>query len=978
MQDGLQKGHLQARPHPTLVSEKWYVASLKPVLARWVLLLLRSPTRAAAALAGAAYAGNLGDLDDSLVLHYLIGEGEDRKRAAQAVDSCCSDDQAKLLNLYHSWLTHMLPFALSRVDRVAYGLLSPADLERAARRHADAEGSVVTEKHLEAVPLARRLLAVPFVGKDRPSDASEFSHPDVLIGLTTLAVFHEGLRYGDVLWLLHDLQRDFRRETGPIKKRKSFKRYARYVQLAGGRMRGLKTSKSRLLDIEDNRPEVWPVHFLDLQDDSQVRPVYELLRSSKAAGRDYLWRRSFPETLALRPSKLAASGQELGGEAIFDVRIGFSGTPNDLVPAELGVCVYEKATDGRINRVLADSDVVSKYLVQPGWTPKKLLEIIATSEEFLALIDCGALVTGLSNREVAEYLITTGLKHVDGVLFYDEEDVACICSRSDGGGTKVTDALTANLKPGRRFTFYDHAHCTGLDVKQRVDCVAALTVSKDTTLRDAAQAAFRLRRLGAGQRCRLFLIPQIANCVSEATKAPLSDVRKDIDAGWSQKGLVRVLSWLAVNQIRRERVNFFVLAEQNVQNVARKVAHATLISSSNNVGVAGDQESRLRGCLDVFRTRVDFTVENAVPTPRPTSERIAQTIEDHADLMNSASDFGTAQRMLQQVAAAESASRAKNQQAWAFEAVQEEEAEEEEEQEQEQEQEQERRQEEEVIVDELAKRDAPEPQSYVRDDEAPVPWGLETLKRPIDQRHPFYALSEFGVYRRSYLQSKPPRVNFTPDLRVSPNYFRPAWRQSAPRRLKNVTVVLEWDPNDQGTIVDEAAADLALANGQSVRSLSDTARGSLRRAFDYVSEATTFREEGSARRQKQAQEARNAENAFAAETGGSQVLAFTSSETDLKKLDEVDQERSQHLLACANVRETSDRDASSPELFADAFQRLALRRADQGGGASYVVLSLAEAEHMRGALHASFRGNASLPARTALRIVGSWDGSDAY
>ena len=124
-------------------------------------------------------------------------------------------------------------------------------------------------------------------------------------------------------------------------------------------MRGLKTSKSRLLDIEDNRPEVWPVHFLDLQDDSQVRPVYELLRSSKAAGRDYLWRRSFPETLALRPSKLAASGQELGGEAIFDVRIGFSGTPNDLVPAELGVCVYEKATDGRINRVLADSDVVS-------------------------------------------------------------------------------------------------------------------------------------------------------------------------------------------------------------------------------------------------------------------------------------------------------------------------------------------------------------------------------------------------------------------------------------------------------------------------------------------------------------------------------------------------------------------------------------------------------------------------------------------
>ena len=980
VQGGLAKGHLQARPHPTLVSEKWYVMELRPVLARWVLLLLRSPTRAAAALAGAAYAGNLGELDDSLVLAYLTGEGEDRKRAALAVDACCSDDQAKLLNLYHSWLTHMLPFSLGRVDRVAYGLLSPADLERAARRHADAEGSMVTAKHLEAVPLARRLLAVPFVGKDRPSDASEFSHPDVLIGLTTLAIFHEGLRYGDVLWLLHDLQRDFRRETGPIKKRKSFKRYARYVQLAGGRIRGLKTAKSRLVDTEDVRPEVWPVHFLDLEDDSQVRPVYLLLRRLKTVGRDYLWRRSFPETLALRPSKLAASGQELGGEAIFDVRIGFSGTPNDLVPAELGVCVYEKATDGRINRVLADSEVVSKYLVPPGWTPKKLLEVIATSDEFLALIDCGALVTGLSNREVAECLLTCApdaLSHVQGVLFYDEEDNACICTRADGGGTRVQSALTANLKPHQRFTFYDHAHCTGLDVKQRVDCVAALTVSKDTTLRDAAQAAFRLRRLGAGQRCRLFLIPQIANCVSEATLTNIDVVRKDLamDAKWASSGLTRVLSWLAVNQIRRERVNFFVLAEQNVQNVCRKVAHITLVERSTEVGVTGEGEARLRGCLDVFRTRVDFTVENAVPTPEPTSERIAQTIEDHADLMQAASDFGTAQRMLQQVAAAESASRAKNQQAWAFEAVQEEEAEEEEEQEQEQEQEQERRQEEEVIVDELVKRDKPEAQRYVRDDEAPVPWSLETLKQPLSSKHPFYALSEFGVYRRSYLQSKPPKVHFTPDLRVSPNYFKPAWRASAPRRLKNVTVVLEWDPNDQGTVIDEAAADLALANGQSVRSLSAAARASLRRAFDYVSEATTFADEGNARRLKQNREAREAENAFAADTGGTQVLAFSASTSDLEKLDRVDAERSSHLLACANVRDTSSKDASTPDTFADAFQRLALRRADQGGGASYVVLSLAEAEHVRGALHASFRGNAKVPARAALRIVGSWDGS---
>ena len=48
------------------------------------------------------------------------------------------------------------------------------------------------------VPTSRRLLAVPFLGKDTPSLASEFSHPDVLISLTILAYSHEGLRDTDV------------------------------------------------------------------------------------------------------------------------------------------------------------------------------------------------------------------------------------------------------------------------------------------------------------------------------------------------------------------------------------------------------------------------------------------------------------------------------------------------------------------------------------------------------------------------------------------------------------------------------------------------------------------------------------------------------------------------------------------------------------------------------------------------------------
>ena len=37
------------------------------------------------------------------------------------------------------------------------------------------------------MPLSRLKLAIPFEGKDVPSRASEFAHPDVIIGLSILA-----------------------------------------------------------------------------------------------------------------------------------------------------------------------------------------------------------------------------------------------------------------------------------------------------------------------------------------------------------------------------------------------------------------------------------------------------------------------------------------------------------------------------------------------------------------------------------------------------------------------------------------------------------------------------------------------------------------------------------------------------------------------------------------------------------------------
>lgn len=94
--------------------------------------------------------------------------------AAKVVAHVTSPIHKKLLNLCYNWITTYLPHCLAKVNRVSFGLLSAEDCLAA----------LAADPH---VPRSRLKLAVPFIGKDVPSKASEFAHPDVIIGLTILA-----------------------------------------------------------------------------------------------------------------------------------------------------------------------------------------------------------------------------------------------------------------------------------------------------------------------------------------------------------------------------------------------------------------------------------------------------------------------------------------------------------------------------------------------------------------------------------------------------------------------------------------------------------------------------------------------------------------------------------------------------------------------------------------------------------------------
>ena len=95
---------------------------------------------------------------------------------------------------------------------------------------------------------------------------------------------------------------------------------------------------------------------------------------------------------------------------------GFSGTPSDLLPLDLGRCKYEKGSDGMILTVLTSEKCVSAEELESNWTAHTLLRKVATAKSacgklpaYRALIDTGALVTGFENIEVANELLKKGM-----------------------------------------------------------------------------------------------------------------------------------------------------------------------------------------------------------------------------------------------------------------------------------------------------------------------------------------------------------------------------------------------------------------------------------------------------------------------------------------------------------------------------------------------------------------------------------------
>ncbi len=99
------------------------------------------------------------------------------------------------------------------------------------------------------------------------------------------------------------------------------------------------------------------------------------------------------------------------------------------------------------------------------------------------------------------------------VVYIDDAGSKCILFRGEDMDASPKLLSHYQVPEGKRFTYYDQIHTTGIDVKQAVDAKCLLTIGKGMTLRDLLQGAWRMRKIESGQKIVFHTTVDIAHMI---------------------------------------------------------------------------------------------------------------------------------------------------------------------------------------------------------------------------------------------------------------------------------------------------------------------------------------------------------------------------------------------------------------------------------------------------------------------------------
>ncbi|KAI1464850.1 uncharacterized protein F4812DRAFT_440689 [Daldinia caldariorum] len=387
-------------------------------------------------------------------------------------------------------------------------------------------------------------LAVPYRAKDNPSLRSEFSHPDVVIILTSLCYYYGGLSYEDLLQTFKHLVRSYQADQ----------EFGVWVKDANDLSENFKT----LVGI-------------NLEDSECTQSLFRSFRHAKGVIDYFLAHLVFPKEMKEFPNRLSASGWDIG-EVKTHKMTGFSGTNDSRQVLPLDVKQLDLKTQKHTNALVLDNLLRpenSVTLLPPRQeSEKSVAEVLLNTITKLdpptrVILDVGAQILELDNFEVARTWLqkTSDDTQIEAAIFVDDHDEICVLDRKGHFEPLHTSSFASRLDVC--VVFLDEAHTRGTDLKLARNYRAAVTLGANLTKDRLVQACMRMRMLGEGQSV-VFCVPDEIQRKIRAWRAD-AGLPKDEDIS-----VLDILDWSIGETWRDIHKNMALWAKQGRRNIQHK------------------------------------------------------------------------------------------------------------------------------------------------------------------------------------------------------------------------------------------------------------------------------------------------------------------------------------------------------------------------------------------------------------------------
>uniref|UniRef100_A0A7R9V0Q8 ubiquitinyl hydrolase 1 n=1 Tax=Chlamydomonas euryale TaxID=1486919 RepID=A0A7R9V0Q8_9CHLO len=388
----------------------------------------------------------------------------------------------------------------------------------------------LVEFGINRLPNAKKQLAVPFRAALTLSERSEYAQPDVALVLTHLAYYSDGLSPQQLLDAVKKLL-----SMGRSAQDAFFKQWLKlsWDTIAAGDRNAL--DKAEKLDPENARQlELLHKYFSHNMATVDFWLTFCVLPAETRQYSQRLTANSWHLADSMLPISTNGSSDDSSttdGNSISGpdrTVVGFSGTNDNhrLLPLMVKQAhVMEPhlmGTNGKmLDVVLRDTHGFSTLQVGDGSGERKplwqrLLDL-AVDLNMHALVDCGALLAGPSNKGAAAYLLTKlDSSTFKGVCYYDSHHRQWMISEPQGrcqprGSSPVAEADA--------FVLYDEARCRGADLQLQPNAVGLLSLGPATCKDKLMQAAGRLRLLGRGQTLQMVASSEVTAKIQRLANA---------------------------------------------------------------------------------------------------------------------------------------------------------------------------------------------------------------------------------------------------------------------------------------------------------------------------------------------------------------------------------------------------------------------------------------------------------------------------